>query len=222
MQPRKVGNNLGCVHFKTVSSSYLPLLSNKSQPKEEGNHRLFYVCDFCNGSTVWKTNLLLKFLKCSSKSPFPFHKQRYCKTNVLNRCTSSQNPKETSGGSKGYACPLLGLKSFIFMQFSETFCQMIGWCTTSGVATASRKSLIHHRKSGIFFLNVFNEFSVKNVVKKGSNLPPVCVRNQNASTVPTRHRWETRSLNWTQFMLQWFIIFPKFAEIAESSPPLRN
>ena len=40
-------------------------------------------------------------------------------------------------------------------------------------------------------------------------------RDQDASTVPARHMWETGSINLSQFMLQWFIWFPKFAEFTE-------
>ena len=39
-----------------------------------------------------------------------------------------------------------------------------------------------------------------------------CVRDQDATTVPARHMWETGSLNWAQLMLQWFIRFPEFSE----------
>ena len=39
-----------------------------------------------------------------------------------------------------------------------------------------------------------------------------CVRGQDHTTVPARHMWETGSLNWAQFMLQWFIRFPEFSE----------
>ena len=42
-----------------------------------------------------------------------------------------------------------------------------------------------------------------------------CVRDQDASTAPARHMWETGSLNWTQFMLQWIMWFPEFAEFSE-------
>ena len=42
--------------------------------------------------------------------------------------------------------------------------------------------------------------------------PATCIRNQDATTAPVRHIWETESLNWFQFMLQWFIRFPEFAE----------
>ena len=39
------------------------------------------------------------------------------------------------------------------------------------------------------------------------------------SSVPARHMWETGSLNWAQFMLQWFIRLPEFTEFTESSAP---
>ena len=47
-----------------------------------------------------------------------------------------------------------------------------------------------------------------------------CVRDQHATTVPARHMWEIGSLNWAQFMLQWFISFSEFTEFSESSAPL--
>ena len=34
-----------------------------------------------------------------------------------------------------------------------------------------------------------------------------CVRVQDTTTVSARHMWEIGSLNWTRFMLQWFISF---------------
>ena len=40
---------------------------------------------------------------------------------------------------------------------------------------------------------------------------------QDAVTEPARHTWETGSLNSVQFMLQWFIILPEFAEFNETS-----
>ena len=49
-----------------------------------------------------------------------------------------------------------------------------------------------------------------------------CVRHQDATTTPPRHMWEAKSLNWAQFMLQWFIRFPKFSEFKESSAPFRK
>ena len=39
-----------------------------------------------------------------------------------------------------------------------------------------------------------------------------CVRDQDATTAPARYMWETGSLNWAQFILQWFIRFPEFSE----------
>ena len=66
--------------------------------------------------------------------------------------------------------------------------------------------------------------SCRNYVVDGKNIchyskrAPTChpatfsVRHQDATTVPARHMWETESLNWGQFMLQWFIRFPEFSE----------
>ena len=55
--------------------------------------------------------------------------------------------------------------------------------------------------------------------KKGSKLPPSYLLCKRAgcyhSTGTLRYMWETGSLNWTQFMLQWFIRFPEFAESNE-------
>ena len=50
-----------------------------------------------------------------------------------------------------------------------------------------------------------------------SGLQPAtsCVRDQDATTAPARHMWETGSLNWTQFMLHWFIRFCEFTETTE-------
>ena len=68
----------------------------------------------------------------------------------------------------------------------------------------------------MFSLNSLN--SVNSVTKifviTVKRLEPAtpCVRNQDATTVPSRHMWETGSLNWAQFMLQWFIRFPEFSE----------
>ena len=47
---------------------------------------------------------------------------------------------------------------------------------------------------------------------KGLEPATSCVRDQDATTLPARHMWETAFLNWTQFKLQWFIRFPEFAE----------
>ena len=81
------------------------------------------------------------------------------------------------------------------------------------------------RKSVLFefSLNVFTEFtfSLSSVTKifviTANGLKPAtsCVRDQDANTAPARHMWETGSLNWTQFMLQWFIRFSEFAQFSE-------
>ena len=69
------------------------------------------------------------------------------------------------------------------------------------------------------FLNVFTEFSEFSDHKysslKGLDPGGSCVRDQDATTAPTRHIWEMGSLNWRLFMLQWFIAFPEFAEITD-------
>ena len=51
-----------------------------------------------------------------------------------------------------------------------------------------------------------------------------CVRDQDATTTPARHIQETGSLNWSQYMLQWFIRFPEFAEFSFHSgkTPMRR
>ena len=53
------------------------------------------------------------------------------------------------------------------------------------------------------------------ITVKGLKPATSCVRNQDVTTMPTRHTWETGSLNWAQLMLQWFIRFSEFAEITE-------
>ena len=71
-----------------------------------------------------------------------------------------------------------------------------------------------------FSLNVFtkfNKFSDKNICHYSKrawtcHAAASCVRDQDATTVPARHVWETGSLNYAQFMLQWFIRFPEFSE----------
>ena len=40
---------------------------------------------------------------------------------------------------------------------------------------------------------------------KGLEPAASCVRDQDATTAPARHMWETGSLTWAQFMLHWFI-----------------
>ena len=52
-----------------------------------------------------------------------------------------------------------------------------------------------------------------------------CVRDQDVIIAAARNGWEIGSLNWLQFILQWFIRFHEFAEFTEfllhlgKSPP---
>ena len=72
-----------------------------------------------------------------------------------------------------------------------------------------------------FFLNVFSEFAefsdkIFYYSKRARNpcqSATSCVRDQHATTAPTWHMWKTGTLSWAQFMLQWFIQFPEFAEL---------
>ena len=71
----------------------------------------------------------------------------------------------------------------------------------------------------------FTEFSEKIYdIKRTRTCHPAtsCVRDQHATTAPARHMWEIGSLNWAQFMLQWFISFSEFTEFSESSAPFRK
>ena len=63
----------------------------------------------------------------------------------------------------------------------------------------------------------FTEFSDRNIChycKRAWTCHPAtsCVRDQDVTTSPARHVWEIGSLNWAEFMLQWFIRFPEFSE----------
>ena len=79
------------------------------------------------------------------------------------------------------------------------------------------------RKTLEFFLNVFTEFSdTKLLSLKGLEPATSCGGDQYATTVPARPMWEAGSLNWAQFMPQWFVGFPEFAKFNESSDPLRK
>ena len=40
-------------------------------------------------------------------------------------------------------------------------------------------------------------------------------RDHDATTEPARHMWKIGSLNWAQFMIQWFNKFPEFAELTK-------
>ena len=50
------------------------------------------------------------------------------------------------------------------------------------------------------------------ITVKGFEPANSCIRHQNASTAPAIHICETGSLNWPQFMLQWYIGSPEFTE----------
>ena len=79
------------------------------------------------------------------------------------------------------------------------------------------------------FRKGFSEFSEfrdqKYLSWKGRKPATFCVRDQDDTTAPARHMWETWSFNWDQLMLRWFIRFIEFAEITEfneSSAPFRK
>ena len=61
---------------------------------------------------------------------------------------------------------------------------------------------------------------------KDLNLLPLVWETRMPLQHQTKHMWETGSLNWAQFMLQWFIRFPEFAEFTEfnksSAPFMKN
>ena len=60
------------------------------------------------------------------------------------------------------------------------------------------------------------------VTVKGLKHATSLVRDQDATTAPARHKWETGSLNSTQFCLQWFIRFPELTEFNENSAAFRK
>ena len=64
------------------------------------------------------------------------------------------------------------------------------------------------------------EFIDKNIChysKRARTCHPAtsCVRDQDATTAPARHMWETGSSKWAQFMLQWSIRFSEFTKLSE-------
>ena len=70
------------------------------------------------------------------------------------------------------------------------------------------------------FFTEFADFSDKNIChysKKAWTCHPAtsCVRDQDATPVSAWHMWDTGSLNWAQFMLQWLIRFPEFTEFCD-------
>ena len=68
----------------------------------------------------------------------------------------------------------------------------------------------------MFFLKSLNSVT-KIFVISAKGLEPVVsyVRDQDATTAPARHMWDTGSLNWPKFMLQWFIQFPEFTKFTK-------
>ena len=69
---------------------------------------------------------------------------------------------------------------------------------------------------------MFSLNSLKNLSLKGLKHSTSYVRAQDAATAPARHTWETGSLNWVQFMFQWFIRFSEFNEFNKISDPFRE
>ena len=71
----------------------------------------------------------------------------------------------------------------------------------------------------MFSLNLLNSVTKKicHYSKGARTCHPAtsCLKDQDDTTVPARHMWETGSLNWVQFMFQWLIRFPEFAECSE-------
>ena len=70
----------------------------------------------------------------------------------------------------------------------------------------------------MFPLNLVNSVTKMFIITVKGLQPAIsCVRDQDTSTAPARHMWETGPLNGPWFMLQWFIRFPNFAEFTEFS-----
>ena len=68
----------------------------------------------------------------------------------------------------------------------------------------------------MFSLNLLNSvIKIFVITEKGFEPAIFWIRNQDVTTVPARHMCETGSLKWLQWMLQWFIIIPEFAEFTE-------
>ena len=81
--------------------------------------------------------------------------------------------------------------------------ELVHWALELGVLSLQDISLFMTHCTLEFFLNNFTEFSDKIFVitVKGLQLSTSYVRDQDATTVPARHTWETGSLNSVQFML---------------------
>ena len=91
----------------------------------------------------------------------------------------------------------------------------------AGTAPPCRRLLLQTVRILLECILVFTEFGGKNIChySKGLERAIYCVRDQNTARVSARHTWETGSLNWAQFMLEWFIGFPEFNE---SSVPFKK
>ena len=85
---------------------------------------------------------------------------------------------------------------------------------------------------GVCFFGVFSSMfpwiqriqwqDIVAITVKGLEPVTSCIRDQDATTDPARHMWETGSSSWAQLILQWFIRFPEFSEFNESSVPFRK
>ena len=100
-----------------------------------------------------------------------------------------------------------------------TYCSFLFWnCLRWLKFMAMLSNLIN--SNGIlmyliqFSLNVFTEFSDKNynILKRLFEPATFCGRDWDATTAPARHMSQRWSLNWAQFMAQWFIRFPEFTK----------
>ena len=69
----------------------------------------------------------------------------------------------------------------------------------------------------MFTLNSANSVTKIFVItlKRARTCHLLCKRPGWYHRMPARHMWERGSLNWVQFMLQWFIRFPEFAEFTK-------
>ena len=75
----------------------------------------------------------------------------------------------------------------------------------------------------MFFLNLLNSVTKIFVISAKGLEPAISyVRDQDATTAPARHMWDTGSLNWPKFMLQWFIQFPEFPKFTKFLLSLRK
>ena len=69
---------------------------------------------------------------------------------------------------------------------------------------------------------IFSDKNISHYNKRARTYHPdtSCVADHDATTALARHMWEIGSLNWSQFILQWFGRFPEFAEFSKSSAHL--